>query len=451
MNKLELISMSWSNLWRTSVRTILTTAGVAIGTAAVVGMVGIGVGLQQTTEQMLGGLWDVNTVSVMPKYDPVDIAAAGDPFMMSVPSDIKPIRTLDDIALREIERIEGVISASPSLTISGVSLRAGKRQINTSLTSLKPSLEENSEDRLLYGRYLKENERNALLLGYTLFRQLTGEIEITDPFGQNAPPQEISETKPKAGLKPPLAAVTINFSRMNLQGQMENKIVRARIAGVLAQTGGMDDLSAFLPLKTAQTLQRWQLGTTVQQQRRDGYQLIEVLVESTEEVERVQQIILDMDFNVFSLQQILEQLNSFFVVVQIILAGIASIALLVSSLGIISAMIMSVYERTRDIGIMKVVGGSLGDIKWMFMTESAMIGFIGGIIGLLAGFAIIHLLNFVGSQFLAPGEATASLALLPAWLAGGSLAFATIVGMLSGVYPAHRATKISPLEAIRRE
>jgi len=140
MNKLELISMSWSNLWRTGVRTILTTAGVTIGTAAVVGMVGIGVGLQQSTEQMLGGLWDVNTVSVMPKFDSADIAAVNDPFMMNLPLDAEPIRTLNDIAIRDIEKIEGVAAANPSLTISGVNLRAGKRQIHTSLTSIQPSL-----------------------------------------------------------------------------------------------------------------------------------------------------------------------------------------------------------------------------------------------------------------------------------------------------------------------
>jgi len=451
MNKLELISMSWSNLWRTSVRTLLTTAGVAIGTAAVVGMVGIGVGLQQSTEQMLGGLWDVNTVSVMPKLDPADIDAINDPFMMNLPPDAEPIRILNNTALRDIEKIEGVAVANPSLAISGVNLRAGKRQIRTSLTSIQPAVKVDSETKLAYGRHLSENEHKALLVGYTLFRQLTGELETTDTLVQPVQAQRTEEETLKDIPKPPLTAVTLSLSRINIMGQMENKIVRTRIAGVLAQTGGMDDLSVFIPLRSAKTMQRWQLGTTVQQQRRDGYQLVEVLVKNTEEVERVQQTIVDMGFNAFSLEQIIGQLNSFFVVIQIILAGIASIALLVSSLGIISAMIMSVYERTRDIGIMKVVGGSLGDIKWMFMTESAMIGFIGGITGLIAGWGIIRLLNFIGSQFFALGEAETSLALLPAWLAVGSLAFAVVVGTLSGVYPAHRATKISPLEAIRRE
>jgi len=451
MNKLELISMSWSNLWRTSVRTILTTAGVAIGTAAVVGMVGIGVGLQQLTEQMLGGLWDVNTVSVMPKFDPADIDAVNDPFMMNLPPDAEPVRTLDDVAIRDIKKIEGVAATNPSLTIAGVNLRAGKRQIHTSLTSIQPSIKKDYENKLAYGRHLGENERNAVLLGYTLFQQLTEESEITDTVVQPVQTQHKEVETPKDIPKPSLTVVTVSLSRFNIMGHMENKIVRTRVAGVLAQTGGMDDMSVFIPLRTAKAMQRWQLGTTVQQQRRDGYQLVEVLVESTEAVERVQQTVIEMGFNAFSLEQILGPLNSFFLVIQIILAGIASIALLVSSLGIISAMIMSVYERTRDIGIMKVVGGSLGDIKWMFMTESAMIGFIGGIAGLLAGWAIIRILNFIGNQFFALGEAEASLALLPAWLAVGSLAFAVIVGTLSGVYPAHRATKISPLEAIRRE
>ncbi len=139
------------------------------------------------------------------------------------------------------------------------------------------------------------------------------------------------------------------------------------------------------------------------------------------------------------------------VVVQAVFGGIGFISLLVAAIGIANTMMMSVYERTKEIGIMKVMGAALGDIRKMFLIESAAIGFIGGITGLLLSVAVSALLNATLGSMMGEMGVEAQLSVIPIWLMVGAVAFATLIGTLAGMVPAQRAMKLSPLAAIRNE
>lgn len=139
--------------------------------------------------------------------------------------------------------------------------------------------------------------------------------------------------------------------------------------------------------------------------------------------------------------------------IRIVLGAIGAVSLLVASIGITNTMVMSIYERTREIGIMKVIGSSLGDIKKMFLFEAAMIGLIGGIMGLLLSYGVSYLLNNAGFAlmgFFGPGGGSKP-SIIPIWLAGSAMVFTTIIGLVSGYYPARRAMNLSALEAIRKD
>ena len=116
-------------------------------------------------------------------------------------------------------------------------------------------------------------------------------------------------------------------------------------------------------------------------------------------------------------------------------------------------MVMSVYERTKEIGVMKVIGASLGDIGNMFMIEAAMIGFIGGVFGLIVSFGLSWLLNTVGAgliqNFIGGGGSTVSV--IPWWVAIAALLFATVMGLISGYAPARKAMNLSALEGLRND
>jgi putative ABC transport system permease protein len=156
-----------------------------------------------------------------------------------------------------------------------------------------------------------------------------------------------------------------------------------------------------------------------------------------------------MDFTVFSMQQILDSMGSVFGMLQILLGGIGGVALLVACIGIVNTMTMSIYERTREIGIMKVIGASINDIRDMFIAESTMIGFIGGGIGVIISVLISLLINLIAG--LALGGESVTISYITPGLVIFALIFSALVGMLSGVRPAIKAANLSSLDAIRSE
>ena len=160
-----------------------------------------------------------------------------------------------------------------------------------------------------------------------------------------------------------------------------------------------------------------------------------------------------MGYGAFSLNDILENVKSTMNIMQAILGGIGAISLLVAAIGIANTMIMSIYERTREIGVMKVIGAQLKDIRRIFLFEAGMIGLSGGIFGIGLSYLLSVILNIVGANINLFGDMgpDAKLSIIPLWLTIAALIFSTLVGLMSGFYPAKRAMKLSALEAIKTE
>jgi len=182
-----------------------------------------------------------------------------------------------------------------------------------------------------------------------------------------------------------------------------------------------------------------------------------VFVDDMKNVSEVQKTITDMGYSAYSNLEWLKQSQDSINMVQMVLGGIGAVSLLVAAIGIMNTMMMSIFERTKEIGVMKVLGCDMGDIRNMFLTESALIGFFGGLIGIALSYGISAIINSltggggsdVLSDFTNGGEG--QLSLIPAWLALFAIGFAMLVGMLSGYFPSVRAMKLSPLAAIRNE
>jgi ABC-type antimicrobial peptide transport system permease subunit len=184
------------------------------------------------------------------------------------------------------------------------------------------------------------------------------------------------------------------------------------------------------------------------------YSQLTVNVDGSDNVEDVLQTIQDMGYRAEANKEWLEEIEKEFMIIEAVLGGIGAVAMLVAAISIANTMTMSTYERTKEIGIMKVLGCSLGNIRSMFLSEAAFIGFLGGIAGCILSFIISIILN----QFLAPtimeeygyGE-NMNISVIPIWLVLLAIIFATVIGMVAGFFPAQRATKLSPLAAIRNE
>jgi ABC-type antimicrobial peptide transport system permease subunit len=145
------------------------------------------------------------------------------------------------------------------------------------------------------------------------------------------------------------------------------------------------------------------------------------------------------------MQQTEEQMK----MIQLVLGGIGAVSLFVAAIGIANTMMMSIYERTKEIGVIKVLGCDLRNIRSMFLMEAGFIGFIGGVVGLILSEMISLIINHLVAG-LAEEYAT-GISYIPLWLMLLSLVFAVLVGMAAGFFPALRAMKLSPLAAIRNE
>lgn len=171
-------------------------------------------------------------------------------------------------------------------------------------------------------------------------------------------------------------------------------------------------------------------------------------------VSAVQKQISDMGFSVSSSMEWLKQAQQQLNMVQLVLGGIGGVSLLVAAIGIMNTMMMSIYERTKEIGVMKVLGCAMPDIRNMFLCESGMIGLMGGIAGLAVSYLISYIINSftknAGSMMFGSGS-TGGLSSIPLWLAAFAIGFAIAVGTIAGYVPAARAMKLSPLAAIRNE
>jgi len=146
-------------------------------------------------------------------------------------------------------------------------------------------------------------------------------------------------------------------------------------------------------------------------------------------------------------EQMAEMTSSIFSILTFVVGGIASISLIVAGVGIANTMFISVMERTKEIGVMKAIGATNYNIMEIFLIESAMLGFIGGSIGCVIGYALSVLVNvFAAGMLPITFEATVTLEMIAL-----GLGFSVVVGIVSGIWPARRAAKLQPVEALRYE
>jgi len=174
----------------------------------------------------------------------------------------------------------------------------------------------------------------------------------------------------------------------------------------------------------------------------------------------VEQEILSRGFIAYSARSTLQSMNIFFLVIQGIFGGIGAIALIVAAFGIANTMTMAIYERTREIGLMKAVGATNRDVMSAFLAEAGSIGLLGGLGGVLLGTGLGALIDLIAGTYLAAqavqsgataSDVNISIIHTPLWLPVFALLFSALVGVISGVYPAVRAASLSPVDALKYE
>jgi len=453
----DLLYMSGSSLWKRKVRTVLTVLGVVIGTASIVVMVSLGLGLNRSTMQDIeenGGLTSI------------EVREANN-FDMGETSE-KDIKRLDDELVKTIGGNPHVKLVSPVLSVS-VAAKCGAY-----------------EDSYMEIRGMTGEALQAMDFPLADGEIPTGEDELAFLYG-NQVIAEFMNSKTGSGYYMDGTAPDIDFKNdtifliydmdgyyasMNNSGDIGGgsgqeggsakppKKYVANYAGLI--DGGMDIYKSYswsvycniVPLEAH--LKRIFRGKIIPGQpstasgkayKQIYYNEIYVEVDDMANVAQVQKWISDMGYQTYSNTEWVDSMKKQYSYIQAVLGGIGAVSLIVAAIGITNTMMMSIYERTKEIGVMKVIGCDMRDIRTLFLMEAGFIGLIGGVLGLVFSF----LISFVINKVVAGMGTEMTLSYIPVWLAASSIGFAVFVGMVAGFFPAQRAMRLSPLAAIRNE
>ena len=460
------ISLSARNLLRRKGRTALTLVGVVIGTCMVVLMISLGIAQTKTNEEMLQSWGDLTQVQIY-----------GYGTMMG--SDGKPLY-LDDAAIANIKQIPHVAAATPyaqAYNLEG-EITAGRNGRYTSdiynLIGIDPTALEPMGFALQSGSWptnTPASEKATKL--QVLVGSSTGYNFQDSRKSYNSPKRYRYEGQTDANGKELPPFVNIDKDKMTLtiktgEGSTEkSRSWELEVVGVLEPDGAKGywtQSGIVLRIQDMKMLQKVYNDMTKTKEESKSYEQVYVKVDDLSNVTDVETAIHDLGFtNTYSMNQQREEMQKQVMNSQMIFGGIAAVSLLVAAINIINTMTMAIYERTREIGVMKVLGCELGNIRTMFLLESSTIGFIGGLIGLgvslIASFVLNNLSTLGqgldlsglmgGGYYMGGGGGTISI--IPPWLMLAALVFATLVGLVAGILPANKAVKISALEAIRHE
>jgi len=382
-------------------RTILTILGISVGIAAILFLVSLGYGLQMLI---------LNQITTSEALLSLDVTAG----------DVEGLE-LNEQTIKDIKQIQGVDKISPIVTT----------QAQMSIEDISSELSVNFVDRdffRLEGTVLKK-----------------GDFYTDDPKDNNkiiisSSALKLFNLSEKEALDKKID-FTLFSSGEEVEGQRSMSRQKIRLDQKFRIVGIVEEESSnyvYMPFAVSDKLDN------------KNFSQLKVKVNKEENLDKVRTAIMDKGFMVSALSDLIEQANQVFSIMQIVLASFGIVALIVSAIGMFNTMTIALLERTQEIGIMKALGATSVDIWNMFLAESIIIGFLGGVGGILIGLAGGEAFNY-GVNMLAGalGGEKIDMFYTPIWFIILIMAFSTFVGFATGVYPARRAARINPLVALR--
>ena len=429
----DLLRTAFLNLWRRKLRAFLTVLGMVIGTSSIVVMVSLGVGMRQSMIDSYASMGSLTNITVN-NYRYVESSDG----QSSTYKEVK----LDKKAVDEIRKIPGVEGAMPQITAWGMAM-SGKYATDVSIMGI------DMEQAELFGIKLEEGEypgnklaggKMQMLLPYDFYNN------FYDPNANRWSPAIDKDGNPKITSRSRLK-LTFDYSNVYTNqpgdpGQQKGKIYTLVPTGMLEESGNDFSWYCIMDIKVLEKLAKE--NPNYISLNKKNYNQVIVKCKDIDDVLTVKAKIEEMGFGASCIQEWLQQSEEQLKQTQYLLGAIGGVSLLVAAIGIMNTMMMSIYERTKEIGIIKVLGCRMSNIAGLFLTEAAYIGFFGGALGLGLSYGLSLVLN----NFL---ESSGFKSIIPLYLAVGALAFSVVVALISGLYPAMRAMKLSPLAAIRNE
>lgn len=438
----DLLKTGLRNLFRRKIRTILTILGVVIGAISIILVISLGEGMKYNLNTKLKELGSVTMITVYNYGEIYDDSGnwAG-----------SKQQKLNEAVVEQFQAIEHVKAVTPVVEMSAT-LYSGKYQGWSYITAMKREAFEAFEfPATEYGDLPNEEDNSQIVFGYNMPQS------FYDPNSWMWKEVIVDITKDKVVLK--FSGFTPNPRKKEFSLPLNN-ITK------LKETGTEYDYSTYMDLEYFEEIYRKYCNTLTLDDRKRAleaiseYQQIRLNVDNIDNVKEVQDKITELGFSSYSLMQYVQPMIDASNSTQMILLITGIVAMFVSAINIANTMIMSIYERTKEIGIMKVLGCFVKDVRLLFLFEAGMIGFLGGVVGNGFGFLASWLINKYGeplfgslmSQDIYSVQPTATtFSIIPIYLPILVMGLTTLVGLVSGYLPARRATKISAIEAMKSE
>lgn len=461
----DLAELALRNLRESLLRNSLTTVGISVGVASLVAMLSLGIGLQQMASRRLvkSGLFD--TIIVTSRRE---MRGMGREEERNGPSPGES-RVLDEPARAEIEKMPNVAEAYPDIRFAS-ELRFDDKDHMSVIAALPQSAKSNDAFEGMQGSFFTSEDAGEAILQKSFAEELLGK---TPALGASEP-TVVDLAKPLLGKEltlvysqrensppPPLRPDSTGGSEVaGASYSVVSREQKLKIVGVAdldpESMRGPTRAKVFLPLKLAEGL-HVMLPTDLREISRAAsgqpvYSSISVRVKNPSQVQPLEDAIKKMGFTTFSILDASRGLRQFFAVLYAFLGIFGSLALIVASVGIVNTLVMAILERRREIGIMKAIGASDGDVQKLFFAEAGAMGILGGLVGVGMGWAIGQVINFgtniyLKRQSLPPEHFWA----VPLALVFGAILFSFLVSLIAGTYPARRASRLDPVQALRYE
>ncbi len=465
MKFFDLLRMSVNNLRRRKLRTFLTVLGVVIGTASIVVMISLGLGMNKSNMEQIeryGGLTTINVYSNDGGYySGMGYAVAVDSDSGSTSSE--PVR-IDDAVIETLRAIPNVSFVSPVLSMNIVAKQGAYMcdyltlkamdvdalgQMNIEVAEGTLPQKGAQELTFFYGNTVLTNFYNEKTNEYYWENRTVPDVDLLGKpmfiiFDQDAYWQSKWGGGEDGQPVQPPKKYTINGCGL-MAGDIEEWGENSDVV--------FCDIELFKPY-----LKRVFKNKAIPGQPKTSsgkpykeiyYNQAYVKVDDVKHMKDVQKAIQNLGLQAQSNAEWIEQMEEQSRSIQLVLGGIGAVSMFVAAISIANTMMMSIYERTKEIGIFKVLGCALKNIRNLFLMEAGFIGFIGGVSGTVLSFVISFIINYVAGKN--GGEYYSSISYIPPWLVLLGMSFAVLVGMIAGLFPALRAMKLSPLAAIRNE
>ena len=453
MKVYDSVELAARNLRESLLRNSLTTLGIAVGVASLVAMLSLGIGLQQMASRRLqrAGLFD--TVVVSSRRDLRSFSREQEqegPAAAESPD-------LDENARAKIAAVPGVLEAYPDLRFIA-ELRFEDKPHLTMIAGLPLSSKNSDGFEGMQGSFFSGENAHEVILQKVFAAELLGRTahnpdeinvrEVAQPLlGKTMVLRYAERDSGGAGADSASYSVTSRELALTIVGvaDLDPDSMRGNFRARL-----------FIPQNLMEGMHAMQAyesrDSTHATSNQAIYSTMVARVSGAGKVDAVEQAIKKLGFNTFSILDATKSLRRFFAILDLFLGIFGSLALTVASIGIINTLVMAILERRREIGIMKAIGASDSDVRGLFFAEAGAMGILGGVFGIAMGWIIGRAINFGTNIYLVrQGFSHEDIWTVPAWLIAAALTFSFVVSLISGLYPASRAAKLDPVQALRYE